>query len=201
MAEKRKQYKNPPIIEAVCEIRFMPESQWDITVPGLVYGKIKRDFPLKEPHFIQELKFNQDKPNTPPKVENKELAVFLTKDRKTTVKLGIHTPRLIINRVKPYQSWGTFKPNIERAFRSLKNIEGVEIKGIQRIGLRYINILEIAKQPGELQKNFEYRLLWKEELARDIWDFDWKSIVRFNSRDACKIQLASVFPQNPENIG
>jgi len=201
VAEKRKQYKNPPVVEAVCEIRFTPESQWDITVPGLVYGKIKGEFPLKEQHFIQEINFIPDRPNVPPKVENKELAVFLAEDKKTTIKLGIHTPRLIINRLKPYQSWGKFKPNIEKVFKTLKNTEGVELKGIQRIGLRYINIMEIPKKPGELVKSFEYRLCWGEEFTQDIWDFNWVSVIRFNSRDACKIQLASVLPGNPGNIG
>jgi hypothetical protein len=31
-----KSYAKPPIVEAVCEFRLSPDTEWDLTVPGLV---------------------------------------------------------------------------------------------------------------------------------------------------------------------
>jgi hypothetical protein len=32
-----KKYSNPPISEAVCEIRIVPGTPWDLAVPGMIY--------------------------------------------------------------------------------------------------------------------------------------------------------------------
>lgn len=36
--------KNPPLVEAVCEFQFVPESKWDWTIPGLLFEKIGKEF-------------------------------------------------------------------------------------------------------------------------------------------------------------
>ncbi|MGQ0654564.1 MAG: TIGR04255 family protein [Betaproteobacteria bacterium] len=42
-----KKYKNPPIIEAICEFRFSETSPWDLTIPGLIYELVKDKFPKR----------------------------------------------------------------------------------------------------------------------------------------------------------
>ena len=42
-----RQYPNPPVIEAVCEFRLPPDSEWDLTVPGLVYEHIRDQVPTE----------------------------------------------------------------------------------------------------------------------------------------------------------
>lgn len=44
---KRRQYNNPPIVEALCEIRFSPGQDWDLTIPGHFHEKIKTTYPGK----------------------------------------------------------------------------------------------------------------------------------------------------------
>lgn len=36
-----RRYKKAPVIEVLCEFRFKPGSSWDLTVPGLVYERIR----------------------------------------------------------------------------------------------------------------------------------------------------------------
>jgi len=43
-----KKYAKPPIVEAVCEFRLTHDTRWDLTVPGLLYEKLKASFPQKE---------------------------------------------------------------------------------------------------------------------------------------------------------
>jgi hypothetical protein len=33
----RRQYKNPPIEEALAEFRFVPRQEWDLTIPGKIH--------------------------------------------------------------------------------------------------------------------------------------------------------------------
>ncbi|MBV8265707.1 MAG: TIGR04255 family protein, partial [Planctomycetaceae bacterium] len=37
----RRRYKNPPIEEAVCDFQFAPGTDWDPTMPGLLYEKLR----------------------------------------------------------------------------------------------------------------------------------------------------------------
>ncbi|MGH7598840.1 MAG: TIGR04255 family protein, partial [bacterium] len=43
-----KHYKNPPLLEAVCEFKFQPHSSWNPAVPDLIYEKVKTQFPQRE---------------------------------------------------------------------------------------------------------------------------------------------------------
>ena len=52
-----RRYKNPPVIEVVSEIRFSPDSEWDITIPGMLYEKIRGTFPIKEQKTVFETKY------------------------------------------------------------------------------------------------------------------------------------------------
>ena len=49
----QRQYKNPPIKQAVCEFRFLSEDAWDMAVPGLIYSDLKDDFPRRIPNIVQ----------------------------------------------------------------------------------------------------------------------------------------------------
>ena len=56
-----KKYKNPPIVEAIFEIQLSDDTNWDPTVPGLMYEKLKGEFPTLGKALVQEVKVNQDK--------------------------------------------------------------------------------------------------------------------------------------------
>ena|SRR5215207_7513665 len=43
----RRIYKDPPIIEALCEFQFVPSQPWDLTIPGLFYREVKSEFPKR----------------------------------------------------------------------------------------------------------------------------------------------------------
>lgn len=190
MAQKGKRYKNPPITEAVCEIKLTPDSKVDFTVPGLLYEKLKGEFPLKETGSIE--------------IGGRtltELAVFLTEDKTTSVRVGSKLPVLSVIRQKPYPSWKEFKPHIEKAYNELKALEGVEIKGIHRIGLLYVNLIEIPSKSVNLGDYFEYGLNLGGRLPKEIRSFlAGSDFSFFEGRDVCRVQLASAVPSNPEHF-
>jgi uncharacterized protein (TIGR04255 family) len=76
--------------------------------------------------------------------------LFFTEDRKMLVQVG---PRLLtVNALKPYPHWEGFKPRIEMAWKSLQAT--IEVQGLERIGLRYINHIELPAQGVELGRIF-----------------------------------------------
>ncbi len=43
-----RKYKNPPVVEALCEFQFISDKSWDLTLPGLIYERVKSEFPVKQ---------------------------------------------------------------------------------------------------------------------------------------------------------
>jgi uncharacterized protein (TIGR04255 family) len=48
-------YNNSPIIESICEFRFTEDTNWDITVPGLIFEDVRTEYPYKEQRTTQEI--------------------------------------------------------------------------------------------------------------------------------------------------
>jgi uncharacterized protein (TIGR04255 family) len=67
---------------------------------------------------------------------------FMREDERALIQVG--PDLLAVNHLKPYSDWATFKPMIERALGVYEQI--AKPKAISRIGLRYINRLEIPEQ-------------------------------------------------------
>ena len=143
---QRRRYKSPPIEEAVCEFRFLPGDEWDLTIPGKLQSTISEDYSGK-PHEQRvvdvalhtaggqpsELKFG----------EGLAKVQLVTKDGRR--KVGVGRDVLSIHMLRPYQvptspgggGWEEFRPRIERALDAYWHVAAP--KGVSRIGVRYIN--------------------------------------------------------------
>ena len=42
--QERRRYRNPPIEEALCEFRFKPGRDWDLTIPGKLQAAIGEEY-------------------------------------------------------------------------------------------------------------------------------------------------------------
>ena len=193
-----RKYANCPLVEAVCELRLTRDSKWDITIPGLIYEKIKDEFPNKEQRFVQEAELTKDSQGMQQQIRTSERAWFLSDDRKTFIQVG---PRLLaINRLKPYLSWAEFRPGIEKAFMTL--VETVDVKGVQRIGLRYINRIEIPGASVDLDDYFEFRPFLGHNLPQSMANFIVICLLPFfDGRDSCRVQLIQLTNAVPEAGG
>lgn len=192
-----RKYLNPPIIEAVCEFRLTPDSKWDLTVPGLLYEKIQDEFPNKEQRLIREMDLDLKSLQViTPQVHTSERILFLTEDKKMFVQMGSHL--LSVNCLKPYPTWERFKPTIEKAFRAIIGI--FEVKGLQRIGLRYVNRIEIPSQSVKLEDYFDFYPFLGQKIPQLITTFIVGCVLLFfDGRDLCKVQLTDAAPEKPDN--
>lgn len=197
--DMNKKYHNPPIIETVCEFRLTPDSNWDLTVPGLIYEKVKDEFKTKEQGVIQELEIAPRPSGLPPKMRTGESVRFLSDDKLKFIRVG---PRVLaIHCLRPYPSWGGFKPMVEKAFQALTSTTQVEI--FQRIGLMYVNRIEIPSSSTKikLEEYFEFRPFLGLNLPQDMTNFIVGcQLPFFDGRDMCRIELTRAIPGKPKHL-
>lgn len=192
-----RKYLNPPVIEAVCEFRLTPDSKWDLTVPGLIYEKVSKEFPNKEQRLIQEVEITHGPQGIQQQLRTSERVLFLTNERKIFIQVGPHF--LAINSLKPYPTWDGFKPWIEKAFNAL--VETVNVERLHRIGLRYINRIEIPSQSVKLEDYFEFYPFLGNKLPQVMANFLIQSLIPFfDERDSCKVHLTNAVSDKPGNI-
>lgn len=140
--------KTPPLIEALCEFRFVENTNWDWVLPGQLYDKIKGEFP--ERAQIQGVGFQiQASPKVKPIASIHTLPdrVQLKRaDGSAMVQVGYNL--LAINQLKPYPSWTEFLALIMQIFEEYQGIVGNIV--LERIGLRYINQLSVSEKTADI---------------------------------------------------
>ncbi|MUG97107.1 TIGR04255 family protein [Scytonema sp. UIC 10036] len=151
----QRQYRNPPIEEAVCEFRFAPGSAWNFTVPGLFYEKIK-DFYTGEP---RQQNLVAAEFQTSPQPQNSEIRVRQTVNKilfpsaNTTRLVGVGPDILSIHILRPYEGWDEFRGRISQALDVY--LEVIKPVGVKRTALRYINRIVLPeKQNIDLSQYF-----------------------------------------------
>lgn len=141
-------YESAPIIEALCEFQFEPGQPWDWTIPGLVYDKVKAEFPKKKQQNIIEMAVRAEKNDITPSIKGGIARMqFLRNDKSALVQVG--PDLLVVNHLKPYPSWSEFKKIIKKALDIYRTV--AIPNGIRRIGLRYINRLDMPFQSVEIE--------------------------------------------------
>ncbi len=190
-----KTYVNPPIIEAVCEFRLPVDPKWDLTVPGLVYERLKEAFPNKEQRLVQEVGISNTSQGLEQQIRTDERAVFLAADRRTFVQVGRGI--LAVNRLRPYESWEAFRPSIDSAFRAMRDTIG--IKSLMRIGLIYVNRIEVPGLNVDLDSYFEFRPFLGSKLPQSMASFLLGCVLPFaDGRDACRVELTPAVADKPD---
>ena len=178
----------------MCEFRFSPETAWDLTIPGLLYEKIREKLPLKEERVLQETQISEGPAGEAlQEVSVNKILVFLSEDRQCFAQIGDR--RLTIHTVKPYITWTNFKPVIAHVFSALVGL--LTESHIRRIGLRYVNRIEIPGNHVELIDYFNFGLrIGKTLTPREITEFIAGSVFPFaDRRDACRVQTGLALPK------
>lgn len=145
-------YKNPPIQEVIFEINLDEHTPWDLAVPGIVYEKLKGDFPLRERRRVQEVELTQTPSGSALTVKDTERAIFLDQERRCLVQIGDRL--LAINQLPPYPGWKGLKRAINIAYKALN--DSVQVRAVQGLLLRYLDKVEI---PGADVRIEDYFLL------------------------------------------
>lgn len=139
-----KQYKNPPIEEAVCEFTFAaPASgqQFDLTLPGRLKMHPSMGEYSGQPRTQNVRTIAANDPSTVA-VQTSLFRVQLpTPEGRHLVSIGHNT--LAITVLRPYDGWTSFKPRIERALDAF--LEIISFSSVVRIGVKYVNRIVVPK--------------------------------------------------------
>ena len=195
-------YNNSPIIESICEFRFTEDTNWDITVPGLIFEDVRTEYPHKGQRTTQEISLSpvaSGSNRATGQIKRSDFAVFYNEGKKSLIQIG---PRILsTSRLKPYQTWNDFKSQISYASEKLSG--RVELKGVQRIGLRYINMINIPMNESKVEEDnyFEFRPYYGPKLPQLHGDFTVGCIYPFhNERDLCKVELRTAMPEIKDSM-
>jgi len=177
-----KKYTNPPVTEAVCEFRFDPTSAWDLAIPGLIYERLRQDYPKR--HATSSVPVGQLLGPLPPLLP--ESVQFSRSDDSALVRISPH--QIAIIHLRPYGTWDRFMPMIEEALTAYR--EAAEPKGIQRVGLRYVNHILLRGTRIELEDYFNLYPFTGASVPHDYFSFLVKLQTLFeNRRDVLTLQL------------
>lgn len=148
----RRVYKNPPIEEALCEFRFESMAEWDPMLPLVFREKVKESYPgkpVQRTPIEANLHAGSDKAGASFLLKQELGRIqFPNEDGKALVSIGRNV--LSAHMLRPYQRWEEFRPRIQEALNQY--VDTMPCDGVQRIGLRYINKIEIPST-GSLDLN------------------------------------------------
>ncbi|GAB7389231.1 hypothetical protein BSNK01_30690 [Bacillaceae bacterium] len=148
---ERKRYKNPPVVEVVCDFRFTQNSHWDLTIPGLIYEKLSDMFPTRQHGNSVEAEFSPGPGGFQHRVQLTERLQLKKKDDSAMVQISPH--HLTINHFTPYTSWEEFLLVVDHTLQIYHTVANP--KGFERIGLRYINEIAFSEEHIRLEDYFD----------------------------------------------
>ena len=151
--QRRRRYKNPPIEEALCEFRFQPDQDWDLTIPGKLHVELGDEYsgkPQEQKVVNVSLNAQEGKPSRLSYDEGFAKIHLVTEDGKRQV--GVGKDVLSVHMLRPYQDprhpeksgWDEFRPRIEKALDAYWKV--AQPKGVNRVGIRYINKIVIPER-------------------------------------------------------
>lgn len=193
-----KKYKKPPLVEALCEFQFIPNQPWDWTIPGLIYEKVKNEFPDKQQQIGIGVQFKPTERGIEHVIEPISSTIqFFKKDK--TALIQIAPDFLAINQLKPYPTWKGFKPLILKGFQIYKEIANP--KAFRKIRLRYINMIEFNEQQISLEDYFQYYPFIPPNLPHVQSSFFVRTEFPFEEeKERLILTLATIIPSKPNII-
>ncbi|MDP2929843.1 MAG: TIGR04255 family protein [Candidatus Omnitrophota bacterium] len=145
-----KKYKNPPVVEALCEI-FFDGSQWDSTLPGLFFDRIKNNYPKKKELDQIGVEVNVFKNIQGSRVfRGNQRIQFIKNDGSQLVQ--VEKDLLVVNQLRPYPRFEYWKPTIDAMLAIYKEL--AMPNSIKRIGIRYINRVVIPSDKFKMEDYF-----------------------------------------------
>jgi len=191
-----RRYELSPIIEALCQFQFEPDSSWDLTIPGLIYEKVQKTFPKRNQVAQISIGIAANAEVIGQQIGALPLMQFLNEAGNALIQVGQNL--LTVNQLKPYSSWQQFLPLIEEGLQAYRNV--AHPKTIQRVALQYLNRIEF-EHPVKLEDYLHFYPFLGKELPQDIGAFVvGVQISRENARDLLNLQLTRLNVEEPNEV-
>ncbi len=195
-----KKYENQPITEALCEFQFIPGQPWDMTIPGLIYGEIKSEFPDKKQQINVGFQSKPLEKGDEHKIGRPVLPILQCFKKNKTALIQVAENLLAVNQLEPYPGWESFKKMILENFRVYKKV--ADPKGFRRIGLRYVNVFDFEKtEKVELKDYFKYYPFIPEDLPQEHGPFSTRVEFPYGKdNENLILSLGTAVPKEPDTL-
>lgn len=177
------------MIEALCEFRFKSGNTWDLSVPGMIYDRLSKKYPRKQNVKSLQTSILQAPAGPRVRLDAVERLQFYREDDAACIQVG--RDLLVANHMKPYPSWVQFIPLVEEALKTYRSVTTPE--GFLRIGLRYINRIEIPGEQVKLEDYLDFFPFMGNDLPQELNTFIVGINLLFDDgRDNLRVQLVNV---------
>ncbi|MCE1247485.1 MAG: TIGR04255 family protein [Firmicutes bacterium] len=176
MTEVGKKY---PLTEALCEFFFVPQEDWDMTIPGIIYNNIQDKFPIKRQEVGKGVAF---RPNEKGVLEQKLEPIpprLLFFNQPQDILMQVSPNVLSVNVFRAVLKWDVFKSLIKYALNQYVN--AAEPEGFDKIGLRYITRFDINDVPANMDKYLRIYPQIPPEFPKDFEEYELS--LRINYRE------------------
>lgn len=146
-------YRHDPIVEAIVELVFEPGPEWNITIPGRLYDRLREDYPdqpkqreILEAGLADEGDSEAGHAFT---VSRKGARVVFGNGNKL---LMVGPDVLSVHSLRPYEGWQSLFPRIVGALDAYVSI--AQPSGVRKFSLRYINQINVPEDSFSLTDYF-----------------------------------------------
>lgn len=143
------QYKNPPLVEAVCSFKFGGEQTWNGTIPGLLYAELRDGYP-EQPEQRMIFQANLFPADSGQAAQTQQQVV--TAFRNGSKVLSVGPDLLSVHSLKPYEGWDSLKARTSRAYEAYCKVGTPNT--VENVGVRYINQVMVPSGPVRLEDYF-----------------------------------------------
>lgn len=184
---KQKSYKKPPITEAVIELRFKNLLS-DKQLETLIQRK-RKEFSIQKLELV-EFQINL-KTGAPKEPVRQFIGYKLTRKTDSSYIVQVKHNSISLSRLPPYESW----PKLLDEFKKYYNwFTGKKFKALARIGVRYINRLDIPVGNGklDLDEYFNFSVKAPPKNFPSLNNFIVQAQAKIDDDKAILIQLRSI---------
>jgi len=196
---ERRIYKNPPIAEAVCEIRYASDD-WDPTIPGRMQERLsgRYDGKPQEQRLFQADLMQVDAPDgSGLGIQGRQQNRIQLRNRSDTFVLSLAENVLSISDLAPYSGWESFRDRIEEAVHTYSDLASPH--GVPRIGVRYINHVFVAADVDSLGEYFKVAPLPSPDLGASMHTFLLRSESRYDDDVGLTVTFARSESESAES--
>jgi uncharacterized protein (TIGR04255 family) len=192
-------FRNPPIKEALIDIRAELPSGIELSHLEKLHDKIKSQYPTRKLRHRWEGKVEFKEGETPVS-EAKDLGpdglLFWSADEKQLVQFRLDG--FTFNRLRPYKSWDSMKAEAQPLWDIY--VAGIEPIQVTRLALRYINSIEIPEKMFQLEDYLSQPPRIPNELSQIMEEFLSRVVVGFPEFDAKAIITQAPQPSKNPNV-
>ncbi len=193
----RRKYANPPVIEAVCEFQFGSDTPWNEDMADRIHKPLRKLFPKSQTAHRLTVQTSTGNGELTQEARSVNVLQYLQNDGNKLFQVAPYS--LAINHLSPYTSWHEFFPIIQQCFGAYRKV--AKPKSFRRIGVRYINKIEITSKRVELEEYFNFYPHLEGDLPKDHGPFFVGVQIPFQDvRDGMKVELTTVVPTEAGNL-